>query len=65
MNGKALPHLDVPVNSQTGVACSPNGGIFVSFNDPCTIVKQAIGKSEWVTIYRSREEDYDKDNEAS
>ena len=63
MNGKALPHLDVPVNSHTGVACSPSGEIFVSSNDPCTIVKQAIGQSEWVTIYRSREEDYDEDDE--
>ena len=62
MNGKALPHLDVP-NSQTGVACSPDGEIFVSSNDPCTIVKQAIGQSEWVTIYRSKEEDYDEDDE--
>ena len=63
MNGKALPHLDVPVNSQTGVACSPNGEIFVSSANPCTIVKQAIGQSDWVTIYRSKEEDYDEDDE--
>ena len=63
MNGKALPHLDAPVNFQTGVACSPNGEIFVSSFDQNAIVKQAIGKSEWVTIYRSREEDYDEDDE--
>ena len=63
MNGKALPHLDVPVNSQSGVACSPEGEIFVSSYDQGTIMKQAIGQSEWVTIYRRREEDYDEDDE--
>ena len=55
MNGKELPHLDVPFNSPMGVACSPCGDIFVSFRDPCTIMKQAAGKSEWVTIYNSED----------
>ena len=63
MNGKALPHYDVPVNNQTGVACSPNGEIFVSSYDQDAIVKQAIDQSEWVTIYRSRKENYDEDDE--
>ena len=60
MNGKALPHLEVPVNHPIGVACSPEGEIFVSSNDPCAVVKKAVGQSEWVTIYRSQEDD---DNE--
>ena len=59
MNGKALPHLDVPVNSPTGIACSLNGDIFVSSANPCTIVKQAVGQSKWVTIYCRQEENFD------
>ena len=59
MNGRALPHLDVPVNSPTGVACSPNGDIFVSSANPCTVVKQAVGQSKWVTIHCCQEENFD------
>ena len=55
MNGKALPRLEVPVSNPIGVVCSPEGELFVSSNDPCTIVKKTVGQSEWVTIYRSQE----------
>ena len=61
MNGKALPHLEVPVNNPTGVACSPKGELFVSSNDPCTIVKQAVGQLNWRTIYRSQDDDDGED----
>ena len=57
MNGKALPHLEVPVSSPTGVTCSPEGDIFVSSACPCTIVKLVVGQSKWVTIYQSQEDD--------
>ena len=61
MNGKALPHLVVPVKNPTGVACSPEGDIFISSNDPCTIVKKVVGQSKWVTIYQSQKGDRDQD----
>ena len=51
MNGKALPHLEVPVHNVSGIACSPEGEIFLSSHHPYTIVKKAVGQSEWVTIY--------------
>ena len=65
MNGKALPNLKVPENIScpTGVVCSPDGDMFVSSNDPYTIVKQAAGESEWVTLYLGQEDDYDDEDE--
>ena len=65
MNGKALPNLELPghIASLTGVACSPEGDLYVSSNDPYTIVKQAAGESEWVTLYRGQEDDYDEDED--
>ena len=61
MNGKALPNLELPesIISPTGVACSPEGDLYVSSSDPYTIVKQEAGKSEWVTLYHYPEDDYD------
>ena len=63
MNGKALPHLEVPVSNPTGVACSPEGDIFVSADNPRTIVKKAVGQSKWVTIYRYQELQDDEERE--
>ena len=63
MNGKALPHLEVPVAISTGIACSPEGDMFVSSNCPCAIVKKAVGQSEWVTIYQSQKGGYDEDED--
>ena len=65
MNGKALPHLEVPVNNPTGVACSPEGDIFVSSKYPNTIVKKAVGQSKWVTIYYNDEAGEDDDDDES
>ena len=63
MNGKALPHLEVPVNNPIGVACSPEGDIFVSSTDHVnTIVKKSVGQSEWVTIYCGQDDEDDEDN---
>ena len=66
MNGKALPNLKLPedICGPTGVACSPEGDLYVSCNDPYTILKQAVGCSEWVTIYRfGHHGDYDAEDE--
>ena len=65
MNGKALPNLKLPehITIPAGVACSPEGDLYVSSNDPCTIVKQEAGKSEWVTLYHFPEDDYDDDED--
>ena len=63
MNGKALPHLEVPVHSVSGIACSPEGDIFVSADCPQTIVKKAAGQSKWVTIYRKQELQDDDDED--
>ena len=63
MNGKALPHLEVPVDNPIGVACSPEGDIFVSSNDHVdTIVKKSVGQSEWVTIYCGQDDEDDEDD---
>ena len=61
MNGKALPNLKLPehIYSLNGVACSPEGDLYVSSMEPNTIVKQEAGKSEWVTLYHYPEDDYD------
>ena len=65
MNGKALPNLKLPrrVTSPTGVTCSPEGDLYVSCSVPYTIVKQAAGESEWVTLYHGQEDDYDEDDD--
>ena len=65
MNGKALPNLELPehIRGPTGVACSPEGDLYVSCNDPYTILKQVAGESEWVTLYRGQEKDYDSDSD--
>ena len=66
MNGKALPNLKLPehIRGPTGVACSPEGDLYVSCNDPYTILKQAVGCSEWVTIYScGHHGDYDAEDE--
>ena len=65
MNGKALPNLKLPeyINSLNGVACSPEGDLYVSSSDPYTIVKKEAGKSEWVTLYGGEEDDYDEDED--
>ena len=65
MNGKALPNLKLPrrVTSPTGVACSPEGDLYVSCKIPYTIVKQEAGYSEWVTLYRCQEYDSDSDED--
>ena len=65
MNGKALPNLELPkhINCATGVACSPEGDLFVSSKDPYTIVKQTPGELKWVTLYRCQEDDYDEDED--
>ena len=65
MNGKTLPNLKLPehITVPTGVACSPEGDLYVSCSDPNTIVKQEAGKSEWVTLYRGQEDDYDEDED--
>ena len=64
MNGKALPNLELPkyICGPTGVTCSPEGDLYVSCNDPYTILKQAVGCSDWVTIYSSGH-DYDAEDE--
>ena len=64
MNGKALPNLELPkyICGPTGVTCSPEGDLYVSCNDPYTILKQAVGCSDWVTIYSSGH-DYDAEGE--
>ena len=61
MNGKALPSLEVPenINCPTGVACSPDGDLYVASNDLCIIAKQTAGESGWITLYRSKDVDYD------
>ena len=65
MNGKALPNLELPepIAFPTGVACSPEGDLYVSCSIPYTIVKQEVGESEWVTLYRGQEDDYDEDED--
>ena len=63
MNGKALPHLVVPVENPTGVACSPEGDIFVSADCPRTILKKAVGQSKWVNIYRYQELQDDEESD--
>ena len=62
MNGKALPSLELPesIISPAGVACSPEGDLYVSSSDPFTIVKQEAGKSDWVTLYYGQIGDYAK-----
>ena len=64
MNGKALPNLKLPeyICGPTGVTCSPEGDLYVSCNDPYTILKQAVGCSDWMTIYSSGH-DYDAEDE--
>ena len=66
MNGKALPNLKLPehIRGPTGVACSPEGDLYVSCNEPYTILKQAVGCSEWMTIYScGHHGDYDAEDE--
>ena len=65
MNGKALPNLKLPEHTcgPTGVACSPEGDLYVSCSFPYTIVKQEAGESEWVTLYPGQEDDYDENED--
>ena len=61
MNGKTLSNLELPerITSLNGIACSPEGDLYVSSSDPFTIVKQEAGKSDWVTLYYCQQDDYE------
>ena len=61
MNGKTLSNLELleRITSLNGIACSPEGDLYVSSSDPFTIVKQEAGESDWVTLYYCQQDDYE------